>query len=118
MSRSYLDHSSEHEALLPQAVAEQETKLKAERARDRRKSKFRAAPLPRFAPPPPLDRSERPATRALTPKLAVETRSTARAAFDAMVAENKLKEEVHSFGYSFMQCASATADRLHGQRNQ
>ncbi len=79
--------------MLMQAVAEQESKLRMEQARDRRKSSFRAAPPPRFPQPPPPARSERPATRALTPKLAVETRSTARAAFDAMVAENKRKEE-------------------------
>ncbi|CAL5220532.1 g2566 [Coccomyxa viridis] len=76
-----------------QAVAEQEAKLRAQQVRDRRKSSFRAAPPPRFPQPPAPARSERPATRALTPKLAVETRSTARAAFDAMVAENKRKEE-------------------------
>ena len=80
-----------------QAQAEQEAKLRAETARNRRKSSFRAAPPPRFAQPPPPARSQRPATRALTPKLAVETRSAARANFDAMVAENKRREEVTYF---------------------
>jgi len=77
-------------------VAEQKAKQKAERAQARRQSKFRAAPLPRFPQPDPPARSERPATRAVTPNLAVETRSAVRAAFDATVAVNKRKEEVTS----------------------
>jgi len=77
-------------------VAEQEAKQKADRARARRQSQFRAAPLPRFPQPAPPARSERLATRAVTPKLAVETRSAVRAAFNATVAENKRKEEVTS----------------------
>ena len=77
-------------------MAEQEAKQKADRARARRQSQFKAAPPPRFPQPAPTARSERPATRAATPKLAVETRSAARAAFDATVAENKRKEEVSS----------------------
>ena len=89
-----------------QALAEQQAKLRAEQARDRRKSSFRAAPPPRFPQPPAPARSERPATRALTPKLAVETRSTARAAFDAMVAENKRKEEA-SLWPTALHCTSA-----------
>ena len=83
-----------------QAVAEQEARLRAAGAHDRRKSSFRAAPPPRFPRPPPPARSERPATRALTPKLAVETRSTARAAFDAAVADNRRKDEVSQSGHS------------------
>ena len=101
-----------------QAVAEQEAKLRAQQARDRRKSRFRAAPPPRFPQPPAPARSERPATRALTPKLAVETRSTARAAFDAMVAENQRKEEVNhrpqlSHSASASQTANVFAHALH-----
>lgn len=83
-----------------QAVAEQQARLRAEQARDRRKSSFRAAPPPGFRQPPPLARSERPATRALTPKLAVKTRSTERAIFDAMAAENRRKDEVSKSGHS------------------
>lgn len=77
-----------------QAMAEQEAEQRAEAQRARRKSNFKAAPPPRFPQPAAPARSERPATRALTPKLAVETRSAARAAFDAQVARNKRAEEV------------------------
>lgn len=77
-----------------QAVAELEARQAAERQRARRRSQFRAAPPPRFPQPPAPTRSERPATRAVTPRLAVKTRSAARAAFDAAAAENRRMEEV------------------------
>lgn len=79
-----------------QAVAELAARQHAEQQRARRASSFRAAPLPRHPPPPPPARSERPATRAITPHLAVETRSAKRAAFDVAVAKSKKEEEVQS----------------------
>ncbi|CAK0783543.1 hypothetical protein CVIRNUC_006742 [Coccomyxa viridis] len=81
------------EARHQQAVAELEARQAAERQRARRRSQFRAAPPPRFPQPPAPTRSERPATRAVTPRLAVKTRSAARAAFDAAAAENRRMEE-------------------------
>ena len=79
-----------------QAVAELAARQHAEQQRARRASSFRAAPPPRHPPPPPPARSERPATRAITPHLALETRSAKRAAFDAAVAKSKKEEEVQN----------------------
>ena len=75
-------------------MAELAARQAAERQRARRRSQFRAAPPPRFPQPSAPVKSERPATRAVTPRLAVKTRSAARAAFDAAAAKNRRMEEV------------------------
>ena len=59
---------------------------------------FRAAPAPRHPPPRAPRPSDRPLTAAHTPNLALETRSAARAVFDAGVAERQRQHAVCKSG--------------------
>ena len=80
--------------LSTQAVLQQEMQSEARSAKRHRDAAFRAAPAPAHRPPRPPRPSRQPLTAAQTPDLALRSRSVARAAFDAAVAEKERRAEV------------------------
>ncbi|EIE18680.1 hypothetical protein COCSUDRAFT_45164 [Coccomyxa subellipsoidea C-169] len=81
------------EARHHQAVVLRESQNGAREAKRRRDAAFKAAPAPAHPTPRPPRPSRQPPTAAKTPDLTLRTRSIARVAFDAAVAENQRRAE-------------------------
>ena len=80
-----------------QAVVLRESQNGAREAKRRRDAAFKAAPAPAHPTPRPPWPSRQPPTAAKTPDLTLRSRSIARIAFDAAVAENQRRAEVCCF---------------------
>ncbi|CAL8464329.1 g3864 [Coccomyxa elongata] len=81
------------EARHREAVLQQEMQNEARSAKRHREATFKAAPAPAHPRPRPPRPSRQPLTAAQTPDLALRSRSVARAAFDAAVAEKERRAE-------------------------
>ena len=97
-----------------QAVALRALREEEDAQRAKRAAAFRAAPAPAHPPPRAPRRSAQPPTRAHTPNLALRSRSAARTAFDAGVAERQRAQEVRPRGQCLLDKIFRAKDRRQG----